>query len=71
MSKTAQTVKVGPKNRHMTIPDGWERVLSGPARKNDRYANLQYYQFTDIEEEDLLFDAETFDCLIRRKGQVP
>lgn len=71
MSKTAQTVKVGPKNRHMTIPDGWERVLSGPARQNDMYADLCHYRFMNVEEEDLLFDAETFDCLIRRKGQTP
>jgi len=70
-------VKVGPKGKHIIIPDGWEQVKTGPVKRGDRYADLRYYTFVDVEEEDLTVShegvamtAKDFDCLIRQSINI-
>ncbi len=67
-------VKVGPKGRHVEIPENWERVESGLACKDDMFLNLMYFEkgtviWSKIDEEDLESElvAEDCGCLIRRK----
>lgn len=60
-----KVVKVGPKEKHVKIPEGWRQVTAGECKKGDRYADLLRYAFLKVEEEDLGMPADSFDCLIR------
>lgn len=65
--------KVGPKNRHVDIPDGWQRVTSGKVLRGDKFLLCpSYTKWILVDEEDLqdCMMAENFDCLIRPIGKV-
>jgi len=61
----AQTVKVGPKGRHITIPDGWVVVTSGVCKKGDKFVNCSSWKWSETEEEDWGDEFDFFECLIR------
>lgn len=61
-----QIVKVGPKNRHVEIPDGYKVIKEGAVQFDDLFLNLSTYRFNMVDEEDLFVDAESFDLLIRK-----
>lgn len=63
-----QTVRVGPKHKHVEVPDGWAVVKSGPVRKDDMFVDLRSYKFSPVDEDDLQMDAGDFDCLVRKVG---
>lgn len=44
-------VKVGEKGRHMTIPEGWELVTSGPIEKGDKIADIVRHVWDAAEDE--------------------
>ncbi len=65
-------IKVGPKGRHVEIPEGWERVESGLACKDDRFLNLMYFEkgtvvWSKVDKEDLECGLMAADywCLMR------
>jgi hypothetical protein len=53
-----QTIKVGPKKRHLDIPDGWELIKTGYTRKTDQYANIHKPCWDNIEETDIGLPCE-------------
>jgi len=63
-----QIIKVGPKHRHVEIPQGYVRVLNGVAQNGDRFCNLQTFGFNLCEADDLGMAFDTFDLLIRKCG---
>ena len=60
------TVKIGEKQKHVQIPEGWHQVKEGLVKEKDKFYNLQYHVFTDVEDEDLGDNAEWYACLIRK-----
>ena len=62
----ARRVKVGPRGRHATIPDGWSRVTDGDCRANDFFADTRTGRFRPAESDDIGLPADSFDCLIRK-----
>jgi hypothetical protein len=60
------TIKWGPKNRHIQIPDGYEIVKEGNVELNDMFLNLSTYRFNMVDEDDLRDSVESFDVLIRK-----
>ncbi len=59
--------KVGTKNRHAQIPDGFEIVTSGLSQKGDRYIDVTNGDPFPCLDEDLGLPFDSFDCLIRHK----
>lgn len=59
-------IKVGPKNRHVEIPEGYKIIKEGEVKDKDLFLNLSTYKFNMVDSEDLLMDAENFDLLIRK-----
>jgi hypothetical protein len=59
-------IKVGDKQRHVEIPEGYKIKKSGKLTKENMYLHLQKLVWDNIEEEDLQFDAADFDYVIER-----
>ena len=59
------TFKVGPKNRHVTIPQGWHRVMEGVVKEFDKFASTDTLQFHLVEEDDIGLPFDFFDLIIR------
>lgn len=61
-------VKVGIKDRHLIIPDGWHLVKDGPAKEGDMFANLMTFKWDRIDKQDLEENSQAseFDFLIRQ-----
>jgi hypothetical protein len=56
--------KVGPKDRHLYIPDGWTQVF-GVMKKGDRVGNNYLVEWEPIDDEDEGLDAIIYDHVIR------
>jgi len=67
---TPHQVKVGPKGRIATIPDGWYQVLSGKCQPNDQYADTTTALFCPVDTDDIDLPFDTFDCLIRKHNML-
>lgn len=61
-----QSIKFGPKNRHIQIPDGYEIVREGHVKEKDMFLNLSTYRFNMVDIDDLNDNVESFDLLIRK-----
>ena len=59
-------IKVGPRGRLATIPDGWKRVENGLCKKEDMFANTVTGKFQNVEWDDIGCDCKDFDLLIRK-----
>jgi hypothetical protein len=59
-------IRVGPKGRHVNIPEGWYRITSGTCISRDQFADTRSGRFRPVESEDLDMPADSFDCLIRK-----
>jgi len=59
--------KVGPKQRHVKVPNGWYRVIVGKCVKGDQFCRTVDTKFQFVEEDDIGIDATDFDMLIRKK----
>lgn len=59
-------LKIGPKGRHVDIPDGWSKVTSGACLPGDKFVNLRYYFLQNVEADDIGVDANEFDHLYRK-----
>ena len=64
-------VKVGPKERHVTIPEGWAPVTEGNCQAGDMFLNVgmfpQRVQWVHADEFDIGDTVACFDLLIREK----
>lgn len=60
--------RVGPKRRHVSIPDGWFRVVSGVCESGDRFARTDSGRFEFVDPDDVGMEWDSFDLLIRRKS---
>lgn len=58
------TVKVGPKQRHLHLPDGAE-VVTGNMRSGDLVANIHAVKWEPIDREDEGQPAAWYDVVIR------
>ncbi len=58
------TVKVGPKSRHLDLPEGAE-IVTGPMRKGDLVADIYAPSWGPIDTEDVGLDAAIYDCVCR------
>ena len=58
------TVKVGPKQRHLRLPDGAE-VVTGNMKRGDMVANIHAPKWEPIDREDEGQPAEWYDVVIR------
>ncbi len=58
-------IRVGPKGRHMVIPDGWEIITNVPMQPGDLCANIYTARWEGIDDEDVgMFPWQ--ECVIRR-----
>jgi hypothetical protein len=58
-------VKVGDKNKHLKVPDDWYLVIIGKCKAGDKFANLQTFEWHEVEEDDIGLDNTDFEVLIR------
>ena len=58
---------MGPKKKHVDIPDGWYLVTEGVCIKGDMFINPHNFIIYNTEEFDYGIDADTFEALIRKK----
>jgi len=61
-------IKFGPKNKHITIPEGYTIIKEGVCQENDRFLVVNDGTFRNIlpHFKDFIGDsAEEFECLIR------
>lgn len=65
-TETAQVVKVGKKQRHLKIPDGWYLVTEGTFHKGDKAANLYEAVWEPIDDEDV-GNPLYYDFVIRKR----
>lgn len=66
LNKLQQTVKVGPKGRHMKVPYGYKVVADGVCVDDDKFANGMTYTWSSVESDDIGMSFDSFDCLIRK-----
>lgn len=62
-----EVVKIGPKGRHLMIPEGWELIPAGQCKPGDRFANLYTRRWQEVDADDIGDPAELFDYLIRER----
>ena len=64
------TVKLGPKRKHLVLPELWEIVKDGPCISGDMCANISNPNKPEwmfcTEEHEVGDDYSTFEVLIRR-----
>lgn len=60
-----RTVKVGAKQRHVSIPVGWVQVTEGVCKDGDKFCNLRDFHFSLCEADDVGLTYDNFDLLIR------
>jgi hypothetical protein len=61
-------VRIGPKGRHLAIPDGYTKIEDGEAQAGDLFANLMTGQWSPVDHADIGDHAINFDYLIRRQN---
>lgn len=63
-------VKIGPKQKHLNIPDSWTLVTSGPCVSGDMCADISNQNkpkwMLCTEEHEIGDDYSTFEALIRK-----
>ena len=57
--------KVGPKNKHVSIPEGWEVVTSGDMLPNYKWCNIYTGKFECITSDDDGMKVEDYDLVIK------
>lgn len=66
-------IKIGPKKKHLKVPDNCTVVTSGKCRRGDFFANVgnpNSTHWSGTTSEDWGMDWDFFECLIRSKGAV-
>lgn len=66
MESIGVNIRVGPKRKHVRLPDGWHRVLVGSCIKGDQFLNLGTYKFQPVEHDDIGISCDDFEVLIRK-----
>ena len=59
-------VKVGPKNRHVEVPEGWRRVTQGQCKTGDMFVHLGTLKLTTATHDDVGMNWDDFDFLFRK-----
>ena len=49
----AATLRVGPKGRHLTVPEGWRVITNVPMRAGDMCALIYESRWTPIDSDDI------------------
>ena len=62
----ANVVQVGPKGRHLEIPNGFS-IVNGPMKEGDLVANIYRVKWEQIDEEDVGIDSRIYDFVIRKE----
>jgi len=67
------TVKVGPKRRHLKIPDGAVLIKEGPIEHGDLVADIHKGRWGFVDDEDVGLDAQVYDHVCRppQQGRRP
>jgi len=70
LSTTKETnnffLKMGIKQRHVTIPEGWSKVTSGVCTVGDMFCRTDTHKFMAVEADDVNMPWDSFDLLIRK-----
>lgn len=61
---SVDAVKVGPRGRHLALPDG-AVVVVGPMQHGDLVANVYDARWEPIDADDPGRDARIYDCVCR------
>lgn len=64
------SVKYGPKNRHVKIPDGWKLVKESKCIHGDKFLDLFKGYWAPVDFDDIGMESTDFDFLIRRIKKV-
>lgn len=59
-----QSIRVGPKKRHLALPDG-AAIVTGPMQEGDLVANIYKACWESIDPEDVGLDASMYDHVCR------
>lgn len=62
-------VKIGPKQKHLKVPNGFFVVQNGFCLKDDMFAyvgNPNSPFWHTVEKDDIGMPYDSFDCLIRK-----
>ena len=65
MSTQSDTYKIGRKNRHITIPEGWHKVTEGKCLPGDMWCHVGDIRFCLANEHDTDMPFDSYDLLIR------
>ena len=63
-----QIAHVGPKGRHLKIPQGFS-IVTGPMKEGDLVANIRKVHWEFIDQEDVGLDSGIYDFVIRKDQQ--
>lgn len=74
LGKETKTIQVGPKQKHLTIPEGWKLLTEGKVEDRDKFCNVgnqnaPYWEYVD--SEDIGESVEDYDFLIREINRTP
>ena len=59
------SIHVGPKGKHVSVPEGWEVIKDGKCIKEDKFVNLQTFKFQYVDPDDIDLPVSAFEVLIR------
>lgn len=59
-------LKVGPKSRHLEIPDGWYILVNQEMKTGDLVANIHKIKWEPIDSEDVALNSNIYDFVIRK-----
>ncbi len=60
--------KVGPKHRHIAVPDGWDKIDGDTLMiAADMVANIYTAKWEHVYKSDIGESADTYDLVIREK----
>jgi hypothetical protein len=67
------TIKVGPKDKHIEVPNGYSLVTEGVAKEGDMFCNVgnypkMYWQY--VEPDDIGESVGFFDVVVRKTGRI-
>jgi hypothetical protein len=62
---TDNIVFVGPKGRHLKIPNGFS-IVKGPMKEGDLVAHIYKVIWERIDDEDIGLDSSIYDFVIRK-----
>lgn len=58
-------IKIGEKEKHLVIPEGWRIIKTGILQKTDKYADILHYKWDSIDVEDISTPVEWYEYVIR------